>query len=339
MDFQNCPYNSEVGECEFDSQDESFELLPGCQIATITNDVMTNIILPEEHQFGAKNISKRVTVIATEKAMNVSNSTMVPSIAPTMKDVGKVLIECKVGNIVPSASPTVNPTMEPSTNPTSSNPSATPSQSPSVKPSVAPSFAPTFTDPSVSPTLAPTTSTPTNGPTAEPTVNPTLNPTANPSGFPTTSNPTVQPTDAPSFSAPTSFPSSAPTTSIPSLTPSTSIPSLTPTTSIPSSDPTTSNPTISPTSQPSAVKVFEVAESKDDGIFLILVCVGVGSTVCCICCIIYFKPVFFGKTDCEENGKRNPELRKPLSPVNDVGTKDDLHGMWTQPSVEIKIAE
>merc|ERR1711953_211987 len=252
-----------------------------------------------------------VSVIATEKAMNVSNSTMnvsnstmVPSIAPTMKDVGKVLIECKVGNIVPSASPTVNPTMEPSTNPTSSNPSTTPSQSPSMKPSVAPSFAPTFTDPSVSPTMAPTTSTPTNGPTAEPTVNPTLNPTANPSGFPTTSNPTVQPTDAPSFSAPTSFPSSAPTTSIPSLTPSTSIPS---------SDPTTSNPTISPTSQPSAVEVFEVAEAKD-GIFLILLCVGVGCTVvCCICCTIYFKPIFFGKTDCEENGKRNPELRKSLS--------------------------
>jgi len=278
-----------------------------------------------------------VSVIATEKAMNVSNSTMnvsnstmVPSIAPTMKDVGKVLIECKVGNIVPSASPTVNPTMEPSTDPTSSNPSATPSQSPSMKPSVAPSFAPTFTDPSVSPTMAPTTSTPTNGPTAEPTVNPTLNPTANPSGFPTTSYPTVQPTDAPSFSAPTSFPSSAPTTSIPSLTP---------TTSIPSSDPTTSNPTISPTSQPSAVEVFEVAEAKD-GIFLILLCVGVGCTVvCCICCTIYFKPIFFGKTDCEENGKRNPELRKPLSPVNDVETKDDLHEMWTQPSVEIKITE
>jgi len=71
--------------------------------------------------------------------------------------------------------------------------------------------------------------------------------------------------------------------------------------------------------------------------FLILLFVGVGcAIICCIGCVIYFKPVVFGKADCEENGKRNPELR---SPVNDVCTKGDLDEMWTQRSVEIKIAD
>jgi len=562
MDFRNCPYNSEVGECEFDSQDESFELLPGCQIAKLTDDVMTNIILPEEHQFGARNIatewnievglcratnsnehggfcvhndkdsleacqldcsettgcaatgfydgswcdlffhsasapstcpdgyisytgstpsesyagaphtnypnaqcaikvqpadfargtcmpsgqyelaeccpagytqidseadcqsaleylgsgnefwggtgnwSSRPTgcfrhtandafhynptnvigssvvgddeiickhvvtstsllesnITFTSSTFNASNSTIAPSVAPTTKDDGKVLIECKVGNIVPTASPTVNPTVEPTANPTfnpTSNPSEIPSQNPSVQPSFAPSLAPTFTEPSVSPTVAPTTSTPTNGPTAEPTANPTFNPTSNPSAFPsqnpsvqpssapslaptftepsvsptatpTTSNPTVEPTAAPSFTAPTNVPSSTPTTSIPSSTP---------TTSIPSSNPTTSNPTISPTNPPSAVEVVEVAESKDGGNFLILLFVGVGCTICCIGCV-YFKPFFVRKADSEENGKRTPgqmELGKPVSPLVDIN--DALDEMWTKPSVEIKIAE
>merc|ERR1719376_1265912 len=170
----------------------------------------------------------------TSSTFNVSNSTMAPSVAPTLKDDGKVLIECKVGNIVPTASPTANPTVEPTANPTfnpTSNPSEIPSQNPSVQPSFAPSLAPTYTEPSVSPTATPTTS-----------------------------NPTVEPTAAPSFTAPTNVPSSTPTTSIPSSTP---------TTSIPSSNPTTSNPTISPTNPPSAVEVVEVAESKDGGNFLI----------------------------------------------------------------------
>jgi len=437
MDFRNCPYNSEVGECEFDSQDESFELLPGCQIAKLTDDVMTNIILPEEHQFGARNITMvdvprdpgcwvflptcpkqtdftwnlahwhydsfenaeyyrerclqrkfewddwcgittsrtefvgyvvtstsplESNITFTSSTFNVSNSTMAPSVAPTTKDDGKVLIECKVGNIVPTASPTVNPTVEPTANPTfnpTSNPSEIPSQNPSVQPSFAPSLAPTFTEPSVSPTVAPTTSTPTNGPTAEPTANPTFNPTSNPSEIPsqnpsvqpsfapslaptftepsvsptatpTTSNPTVEPTAAPSFTAPTNVPSSTPTTSIPSSTP---------TTSIPSSTPTTSNPTISPTNPPSAVEVVEVAESKDGGNFLILLFVGVGCTICCIGCV-YFKPFFVRKADFEENGKRTPgqmELGKPVSPLVDIN--DALNEMWTKPSVEIKIAE
>jgi hypothetical protein len=555
MDFRNCPYNSEVGECEFDSQDESFELLPGCQIAKLTDDVMTNIILPEEHQFGARNItmvdvprdpgcwvflptcpkqtdftwnlahwhydsfenaeyyrerclqrkfewddwcgittsrtefvgyaadvdcvrilsvdhsdgtvgyyfnyniadvnailnlmndevysvtqyrnneeiwsgavklwtdvngasvgdghgrrdegcdndqwqvddqicfdtdfargtcmpsgqyelaeccpagytqidseadcqsaleylgsgnefwggtgdwSSRPTgcfrhtandafhynptnvigssvvgddeiickhvvtstsllesnITFTSSTFNASNSTMAPSVAPTTKDDGKVLIECKVGNIVPTASPTVNPTAEPTANPTfnpTSNPSEIPSQNPSVQPSFAPSLAPTFTEPSVSPTATPTTS-----------------------------NPTVEPTAAPSFTAPTNVPSS------------------TPTTSIPSSNPTTSNPTISPTNPPSAVEVVEVAESKDGGNFLILLFVGVGCTICCIGCV-YFKPFFVTKADFEENGKRTPgqmELGKPVSPLVDIN--DALDEMWTKPSVEIKIAE
>lgn len=470
MDFRNCPYNSEVGECEFDSQDESFELLPGCQIAKLTDDVMTNIVLPEEHQFGARNIRTewnievglcRATnsnehggfcvhhdkdsleacqldcsetigcaatgfydgsscdlffhsasapstcpdgyishtgstlsesyagaphtnypnaqcaiktqpvvtstsplesnITFTSGTFNASNSTMAPSVAPTTKDDGKVLIECKVGNIVPTASPTANPTVEPTANPTfnpTSNPSEIPSQNPSVQPSFAPSLAPTFTEPSVSPTVAPTTSTPTNGPTAEPTANPTFNPTSNPSAFPsqnpsvqpsfapsiaptftepsvspsvapTTSNPTVEPTAAPSFTAPTNVPSSTPTTSKPSSTP---------TTSIPSSNPTTSNPTISPTNPPSAVEVVEVAESENSGNFLFLLFVGVGCTICCICCV-YFKP-FVRKADSEENGKRTPgqmELGKPVSPLVDIN--DALDEMWTKPSVELKIAE
>merc|ERR1711970_986969 len=269
----------------------------------------------------------------TSSTFNASNSTMAPSVAPTTKDDGKVLIECKVGNIVPTASPTVNPTVEPTANPTfnpTSNPSEIPSQNPSVQPSFAPSLAPTFTEPSVSPTVAPTTSAPTNEPSAEPTANPTFNPPSSPSAFPTTSNPTVEPTAAPSFTAPTNVPSSTPTTSIPSSTP---------TTSIPSSNPTTSNPTISPTNPPSAVEVVEVAESKDGGNFLILLFVGVGCTICCIGCV-YFKPFFVRKADSEENGKRTPgqmELGKPVSPLVDIN--DALDEMWTKPSVEIKIAE
>jgi len=260
----------------------------------------------------------------TSSTFNVSNSTMAPSVAPTLKDDGKVLIECKVGNIVPSASPTANPSVEPTANPTfnpTSNPSEIPSQNPSVQPSFAPSLAPTFTEPSVSPTVAPTTSAPTNEPTAEPTANPTFNPTSSPSAFPTTSNPTVEPTAAPSFTAPTNVPSS------------------TPTTSIPSSNPTTNNPTISPTNPPSAVEVVEVAESKDRRIFLLLLFVAVGCTICCIGCV-YFKPIFVGKADSEENGKRTPgqtELGKPVSPLVDIN--DALDEMWTKPSVEIKIAE
>jgi len=462
MDFRNCPYNSEVGECEFDSQDESFELLPGCQIAKLTDDVMTNIILPEEHQFGARNIitewnievglcratnsnehggfcvhndkdsleacqldcSETIGCAAagfydgswcdlffhsalapstcpdgyisytgstlsesyagaphtnypnaqcaikvqsvvtstsplesnitfTSSTFNASNSTMAPSVAPTTKDDGKVLIECKVGNIVPTASPTVNPTVEPTANPTfnpTSNPSEIPSQNPSVQPSFAPSLAPTFTEPSVSPTVAPTTSTPTNGPTAEPTANPSFNPTSNPSAFPS-QNPSVQPSSAPSlaptFTEPSVSPTVTPTTSNPTVEPTaapsftapTNVPSSTPTTSIPSSNPTTSNPTISPTNPPSAVEVVEVAESKDGGNFLILLFVGVGCTICCIGCV-YFKPFFVRKADSEENGKRTPgqmELGKPVSPLVDIN--DALDEMWTKPSVEIKIAE
>merc|ERR1711970_497558 len=260
----------------------------------------------------------------TSSTFNASNSTMAPSVAPTTKDDGKVLIECKVGNIVPTASPTANPSVEPTWDPTfnpTSNPSEIPSQNPSVQPSFAPSLAPTFTEPSVSPTVAPTTSAPTNEPTEEPTANPTFNPTSSPSAFPTTSNPTVEPTAAPSFTAPTNVPSS------------------TPTTSIPSSNPTTNNPTISPTNPPSAVEVVEVAESKDRRIFLFLLFVGVGCTICCIGCV-YFKPIFVGKADSEENGKRTPgqtELGKPVSPLVDIN--DALDEMWTKPSVEIKIAE
>lgn len=85
--------------------------------------------------------------------------------------------------------------------------------------------------------------------------------------------------------------------------------------------------------------MVEVAESKDRRIFLLLLFVAVGCTICCIGCV-YFKPIFVGKADSEENGKRTPgqtELGKPVSPLVDIN--DALDEMWTKPSVEIKIAE
>merc|ERR1712241_858188 len=133
------------------------------------------------------------STIPTQSAFNVSNSTLAPSVAPTTtKIVGKVLIHCKVGNIVPTNNPTVGPTVDPTANPTFSSPSVAPSQGPSEQPTVAPTVDPTTNPTSSSPSVAPS-----QGPSEQPTVAPTVDPTA---------NPTVQPTTSPSITPTTSFP-------------------------------------------------------------------------------------------------------------------------------------
>merc|ERR1712050_747064 len=122
------------------------------------------------------------STIPTQSAFNVSNSTLAPSVAPTTtKIVGKVLIHCKVGNIVPTNNPTVGPTVNPTANPTFSSPSVAPSQSPSEQPTVAPTLAPTnpTVQPTTSPSTTPTTSFPSSTPTTSiPSTTPTSNPTA-----------------------------------------------------------------------------------------------------------------------------------------------------------------
>jgi len=201
MDFEDCPATADVGECDFQSQDDSFNLLPGCELVEFTDEIVINVIQPEEHRFGAEKIRMDDMVVT------VSNGTA----NATQFDEGKVLIKCIVGNIVPTASPTVapsqaptaeQPTAAPSSSPTTSDPTTSPSLSPSNQPTVAPSQLPT---------------------TAQPTGVPSVNPTSNPSG-----SPTVDPTKTPTFTAPTLSPTftTSPTQS-PSKTP-TVAPSIAP---------------------------------------------------------------------------------------------------------------
>jgi len=349
MDFDDCPATADVGECEFQSQDDSFNLLPGCELVEFSDEIVVNVIQPEENRFGANKIimgmectpqmqaertfaatgcpnpnpetipgtvnwwvdqdspfgdmmaycTRTRDGIATQAQKDVccgigndcgnelscveqtslvacSTDDMVVTVSngtvnATQFDEGKVLIKCKVGNIVPSLSPTVapsqaptseQPTVTPSSSPTTSDPTTSPSLSPSDQPTVAPSQLPT---------------------TDQPTGVPSTNPTSNPSG-----SPTVDPTKAPTFTAPTLSPTF---TTSPTQSPS-------------------KTPTVAPSIAPSATEVLKVEESENNN-FLIILFVTIGSVLCCFALVVL--AFFRNRKVAEEYAKRTPDQR-----VNDV---------------------
>jgi len=97
--------------------------------------------------------------------------------------------------------------------------------------------------------------------------------------------------------------------------------------------------------------VLEVAESQDKGIFLILLIVGIGCTLCCIG-IVYF--IIRQNADSEEDEKITQghedkdveDVKRTPGHVHNVedgkrtpGHQEDLDEMWTQRAVEIKVEE
>jgi len=202
MDFKDCPATADVGECEFQTQDDSFNLLPGCELVEFTDEIVINVIQPEEHRFGAEKIRMDDMVVT------VSNGT----VNATQFDEGKVLIKCIVGNIVPTASPTVAPSQAP----TSEQPTVAPSSSPTISdPTTSPSLSPSD-QPTVAPSQLPTTAQPTGVPSTNPTSNPSGSPTVDPTKAPTSTAPTLAPTFT---TSPTQSPSKTPSVS-PSIAPS-----------------------------------------------------------------------------------------------------------------------
>jgi len=311
MDFETCPATAEVGECEFDYQDDSFELLPGCELATLTEEIVANVVRPEEHKFGAKTIELHgFQLDANATATNDVNATHV--------DDSKVLIKCAAGNIVPTASPTVSPSFSPSTNPTvapSFNPSVSPSLSPSFQPTVAPSQAPTSAQPTSNPSMSPTTSNPSTSPS---------------------SSPTFQPTVAPSRAPSTARPTNAPNTSQPSQSPSIE-PSAAPTSAMPTTAPTfTTSPTVSPTIAPSITEVLTVAKSDKQN-FLTILLVGVGSAICCIGLVAL--ALLRKRKVSEKPAKRSPDrnaidVENQTGPESPMVTDGEMEKSW-----EVKIME
>jgi len=202
MDFEDCPATAEVGECKFQSQDDSFNLLPGCELVEFSDEIVMNVIQPEENRFGAEKIRMDDMVVT------VSNGT----VNATQFDEGKVLIRCIVGNIVPTASPTVAPSQAP----TSEQPTIAPSSSPTTSyPTTSPSLSPSD-QPTTAPSQLPTTDQPTGVPSTNPTSNPSGSPTVDPTKAPTSTSPTLSPTFT---TSPTQSPSKTPSVS-PSIAPS-----------------------------------------------------------------------------------------------------------------------
>jgi len=320
MDFETCPATAEVGECEFDSQDDSFELLPGCELATITAEIVANVVRPEEYKFGANKIELNgfqldANATATD---DVNANVTANNDNATHIDEGKVLIKCSAGNIVPTSSPTVSPSFSPSTNPTvdpTFTPSVSPSSSPSFQPTVAPSQAPTSAQPTSTPSTSPTTSDPSTSPSSSPTFQPTVAP----SQAPTTARPTNAPNTSQPSQSPSIEPSSAPTSAMPTMAPT-----------------FTTSPTVSPTIAPSITEVLTVAESdKQD--FLTMLLVGLGSAICCIGLVAF---AFLRKRKVsEETAKRSPvqsanDVENQTGPESPLVTDGELEKSW-----EVKIME
>jgi len=75
MDFKECPPSADVGECEFQSQDDSFNLLPGCELVEYSDEIVTNVIHPEENRFGAEKIRMGSTLTPTTLSTSAVSST------------------------------------------------------------------------------------------------------------------------------------------------------------------------------------------------------------------------------------------------------------------------